>query len=393
MSEVLYSKCSTERKKEYQIITSIIKEGNSKYVLKKAPNQSAVDHVEKLLKYKEYQTVYEETEVRFAPCTKERAGVVRVEYIDGQKYTDVIRTLIDEKDWEQLFDLMVNYWRLISKVKNIVPFESCSEFEAVFGKVEGSMLGDAAAGVNIDMISDNIILSEECKYVIDYEWIFDFPVPLSYVYYRSVCSSPIFQKVPPEVRERFMVIAGITLEEENAFKKMEENFQSYVSEVALSQLREDINQPAYQLDPIHPGITSNDILVQDTEGHTIFFCRTLGRDESFEFEAKNAGDYTIQFIGDINAIRMNYTAQLPETTIMLEETNAKCVVASDYYFEDAPCFKLKISAPAKVIVSFVILEENNVYHSLMIQGIQLDREARSQKGYLAKTLLKKVFNK
>ena len=122
------------------------------------------------------------------------------------------------------------------------------QFENVFGTVKlGNIEPERIMGcsfADIDLVPENVIVSGSGEYVTDYEWVFDFPLPVDYVVYRAIRTymysggkrNALLQY---DLYER----AGITSEIRNIFDYMESNFQKYVkgSRVTAAELYEDID--------------------------------------------------------------------------------------------------------------------------------------------------------
>ncbi len=83
---------------------------------------------------------------------------------------------------------------------------------------------------NIDVLFENILLTEEGNYCLDYEWVFDFPVPEHFVKYRILyyfCEQ--YGSLMGKVSAREVLAAfGITSELVQVYQKMEVSFQNYV---------------------------------------------------------------------------------------------------------------------------------------------------------------------
>ena len=70
-------------------------------------------------------------------------------------------------------------------MKNAKEFETSPEFEEVFGQVSMPRGVLASKYLDVDLIFDNIIKTDKGWQIIDYEWTFDFLVPINYVFYRA----------------------------------------------------------------------------------------------------------------------------------------------------------------------------------------------------------------
>lgn len=104
------------------------------------------------------------------------------------------------------------------------------DFEKVFGKVELPENLTCSEITDIDMICDNIMLTDPIT-IVDYEWTFEFPVPCEFVLYRIIhyyvqTHKTLRTAVGEEMLyEKF----GITEEQRKGFVRMEEGFQKYIT--------------------------------------------------------------------------------------------------------------------------------------------------------------------
>lgn len=140
----------------------------------------------------------------------------------GQLPVAVLRTAMD-----QIYDIGPEYRS---------PFVRTAEFDEVFGEAlseaEFEILGsDTTCMVsNIDALFENMLMTEDGIYCLDYEWVFLFPVPEHFVKYRILYyfyeqySSVMRQLGLPDILAAF----DITAEMADVYRKMEINFQNYV---------------------------------------------------------------------------------------------------------------------------------------------------------------------
>lgn len=113
------------------------------------------------------------------------------------------------------------------------PFQMTEEFREVFGELPQGLDRDAVSleASNIDALFENILLTEEGRYCLDYEWVFFFPIPVEYVKYRILF---YFFRQYKSLLTGYGDVAhwlkefGITAQKAKAYEEMEEGFQSYV---------------------------------------------------------------------------------------------------------------------------------------------------------------------
>ena len=115
----------------------------------------------------------------------------------------------------------------------IVPFTVTPEFTDIFGTVPD--LEDFSYKVsNIDGLFENLMITEmdgrEQLYCLDYEWVFDFPVPARFVQYRNLAY--FYYKYQGLMSysslEEFLQEFGIGSGLASVYASMEASFQSYV---------------------------------------------------------------------------------------------------------------------------------------------------------------------
>lgn len=187
MREILFSKYSIERSPQFAIRTSIVRDGERRWVEKAPMTQDAAAHVERLAtSYDALCRIYEGTRVRPCPVTVEN-GLARFEFQEGRSFHERLERLIAEKDEEGILALCKEFESIVRSGAGVEKFRKTPEFVHVFGDVE---LPDGLTAMpfsNVDWIFENLIEDENGDItLIDYEWCFDFPVPLEYVLYRSL---------------------------------------------------------------------------------------------------------------------------------------------------------------------------------------------------------------
>lgn len=234
---VEYAKYNRLRAPQYQISTRIVTDRNNfRYVEKKALREEAKAHIAALAANGRKLSGLSDT-VTPVGVIREADGKVYFPYIAGRGlirdinkniYNTEKLKLAMEAAMAQMFDF---------KPEAYVDFVPTEDFRKVFG-VEGFSLRTkqrimSLKASNIDMIFENYMVEEttgKC-YILDYEWVFDFPVPVDYLRYRTVYyyymknSAYLIGKIGPE---QFLEEFGITREMADQFAKMEDGFQQYV---------------------------------------------------------------------------------------------------------------------------------------------------------------------
>ena len=125
-------------------------------------------------------------------------------------------------------------------VKGVEDFHVTEAFQRMFGEVMELEGYTAAKNVSFDMVAANIVLSDNKIYILDYEWTFDFAVPLKFILYRSILLNAALFVIPKEKKKILMEKMDISEKEYELFLQMEIAFQKYVTGVSLNNLYADM---------------------------------------------------------------------------------------------------------------------------------------------------------
>ncbi len=249
-----FAKCSVERKDEYKIITRIFEENGEKLVEKCAVNKKANAHVNRMAELAKTNPYLTEN-VCLVPCEAVADGVVRFPYIEGQRLDKVIDEAVKQGRLEDAWNEIRRLKEIIMNVSGKEVFHVNEEFRTVFGQIPQPEEGDkqeepvdplavlegyeAVKHINMDMVAANIILADKI-YILDYEWNFDFAIPLKYILFRSILFNGTLNVMPEEQRKTLMEIIEITDEEWQLFWQMEVSWQHFVTGTSLTDLYPDM---------------------------------------------------------------------------------------------------------------------------------------------------------
>ncbi len=231
MENVIYSKFSCERKKQFQIVTKITEENNIRHIRKQALGKAGCAHVDSLAdKMDMLKNSESYRNVSIVKSEIRSPGIVELEYIYGKTFEAVINDIAARGNRDGLIDEIKKFFNLF-EVKT--PFKYTEGFKEVFGDIElkdGYMCMDVS---NIDLLFSNIILKDNRYYVSDYEWVFAFPVPFKYIEFRSIAFNVMISQLEKDSIDKIYESLDISREEIDMFYKMEINFQNYVSGIKL----------------------------------------------------------------------------------------------------------------------------------------------------------------
>ena len=224
---IIFSKFSNDRRREFSIRTDILEEDGVRTVRKYPANEAAVEHVLHLSKIAEMlKAQYAATRFLPAECHMEGDAAVFA-YIPGTLLESEADRMFEE-DEEKAAAFVSSYFNEIERMADR-RFFMTDRFSEVFGFEEVPDGEKCCAVTNIDLVFGNIVVNGGRWNVIDYEWTFDFPIPVRFVEWR-VLHNYLYENTKRAyltgkgLFERF----GFTAEETEVFGRMENHFQQYV---------------------------------------------------------------------------------------------------------------------------------------------------------------------
>lgn len=241
----IFIKYNKTRKETFQIKTAICTDREDAritgkigphYVEKAALSLDGVQHI--LSFEQKYQALIRQHRcLKVAePVFSQGRNAVKFPYLTGKTWAEALGEEIESGcppletlrgAMEQIYDI---------RPESRKPFELTEEFLDVFGDgmEDGAaklLSRDTACDVsNIDALFENMLLTEDGIYCLDYEWVFLFPVPEHFVRYRILYY--FYEQYSSLMKglglDAFLNAFGITPEMANVYRQMEASFQNYV---------------------------------------------------------------------------------------------------------------------------------------------------------------------
>ena len=192
--EIIYSRFSTERAEEYGLITRIVeKENGERELEKQAASPEANAHIDRMA------AAEKKLSEEFAPSGLSVNRVLRQEESAGchkvrfQYLSDTVTleakagSLLMSQRHEEAADLIRE---LTAKIRSAAgcPFKVTDAFRSLFGKEQADVPWPADEKslpfTDLDMVAENVLADDEAQTLTDYEWICDYPVPVSFLIWR-----------------------------------------------------------------------------------------------------------------------------------------------------------------------------------------------------------------
>ena len=196
--KVLYAKMSTDRDRHFSVATTIEQQDGNKMVVKRAMTPEAKRHLKNMIKQPEEHGGFR------TMVGGEIPDGIAYPFLEEESLGQQAKRAVYAHDMGKIRKLVHQVYQMCQKetdrvIQRQIRSQEMSgrertEFTKVFGtaKMPEDLLCIAPA--NIDLILDNIFEKDGGYCVIDCEWIFDFPVPVSFILWR--CINELYSSYP-----------------------------------------------------------------------------------------------------------------------------------------------------------------------------------------------------
>lgn len=186
--KAVFAKYNRTRKEDFQIRTAILEENGKRYVEKTALTAAAESHIRSMSeKYEKLTSVNPAVKVLEPHYSKDNKAV-RFGFLKGKTLAEILGEQITGKK-APVEALKAAMDRVFGQaVLKKEPFTPTDQFKEVFGDSEEILsLQDTSYEVsNIDGLFENLMETQDGLYCLDYEWVFDFPIPAGFIRYRNL---------------------------------------------------------------------------------------------------------------------------------------------------------------------------------------------------------------
>lgn len=320
---IIYTKYSNERSMEFRIRTDILKkEDGSRQIRKTAASVQADAHIKQI--YEHYRALEEDfagSGLSVNRCEVKEDGVY-FPFLEGRTLEERLDWLLAKNETDRLVAEIERYFAMFVPDENadntneVTEFAAAPEFERVFGKV--SFVGKQMCRrvSDIDMIFSNAMEQGDGFELIDYEWTFDFPVPLKFIQYRCL-HYYIYGNSTRDALTRLDLFGhfGISEEEREQFAAMERQFQQYM----LGSYT-----PCWKLyDAVSDGIIDTNALIKNESAR-----KSKNAIEIYFDDGRNFGPWNCEKRRCAENGRVELEIVLPQDTksVRIDPCSEKCVV-------------------------------------------------------------------
>ena len=230
---IIFSKYSDSRDNKFKIRTSIIKKAKgTKIVEKVALNDKAIQHLEKIYNnYNLLKNKYNSTSFNLLECRKCNKNI-EFDFLEGKTFVEILNEELSKNGLNGIVDKLIKIKEKLYKIKDEKNFSISRDFIEIFGNIDFKEEVEGITPANIDFIGSNLIVDKENQdffNIIDYEWVFNFSVPINYIIYRMVLYYGN-ENTNPKIfnLERILEKLDIKKIEIEKYDKMNKNFTNYV---------------------------------------------------------------------------------------------------------------------------------------------------------------------
>ncbi|MEG1270126.1 MAG: hypothetical protein RSD54_02270 [Ruthenibacterium sp.] len=236
--KILFCKANRKYRKPFQLSTLIFKKEDGQYgVCKRALSSEAKAHLTNMLQARD----------RLAACfsnltlcpAKWQNDVLEFDYISGEPLEGKFLCALQKSSKDEFFYWIDFYDKCFETAeKNQCKFEQTEAFTRIFGEQPELIGMDAFCYSTQEITWNNLLLQKDEKPVlIDYEWCFDFPMPVEYLkmrgIYRMYLNVPQFEEFVPIAKVFQHLQYQMTIAQ---CKKMEDAFFHYITVEPETQL-------------------------------------------------------------------------------------------------------------------------------------------------------------
>lgn len=231
---ILYSKFNPQRKKQFQLCTTIENIDSKLFSVKTATHEEARQFLESF--FQKYNLLKESgLPFCFVAPEKIQENKVHFSFIEKETLDTKLFQLVQQGDKKAFIAMLQTFYDLLKKV-SVEECGATKDSADVFGW-SGDEVFDCLPVGCMDLNFGNIIWDDEIKNikVFDYEWTFSFPIPYRYVFFRSV--STFYSKyIQYDLNKSIASISNIfeifhfTKKEQEKFITFEYHFQKYVND-------------------------------------------------------------------------------------------------------------------------------------------------------------------
>ncbi len=290
-SGAVYAKFSDDRDRRFAIRTDIVQTKDGRNVVKRALFPEGRAHLQNMAAcYDALREAFMRRGVLVGEMKGLSEDAVCFDYVEAPETLESrAKHLLSQGKREEAFALVRRLAKLAEDLADR-PFVWSAQFGETFGCADYPYADKSMQITDLDMVAENVLLRDSQWSLIDYEWLYAFPVPVRFVTFR-IWHYFIARALPEVPQIDILLAEGFSAEEVERFRMMEEHWQSYVKG-QRTPLRELYPQ-------ISPGSRNIEVELQlGRQKAEEVFRGTVYYSDSEEYAEKNALHTSLHLLPD-----------------------------------------------------------------------------------------------
>ena len=327
---ILMVKHSVERKPQYRQLTVITQDDmtGQKSAVKYPADARAKNHIISYCQKEELlnRLLKDGADIIIAPCQKVENDGVRFDYYDYPRLSDQLTRCSEE----EYCGILKQFWEKLTEAFGIEPFVPSEQFHEMFGNEipDGKYISLTVS--NIDINFNNVFVTDNNQFIlIDYEWVTQAPVPLAFLFFRSLVVESTFTQMDKDSQLRIFEAFDINETTLKCFWHMEYAFQHYVANDydKLDTYREKLIEKEYTNVKIDELIYANQNYQQRTHELSVYKQAYDEQQKAIETlnqqrdEYKDAYDRQAETVKTLNQQRDEYKVAYDRQVEAIETLN------------------------------------------------------------------------
>lgn len=229
----VYIKYNQNRNDRFCICTEILKKSGDLIVLKSSASAESKNFLDQILcNYEKLN----KSNFSIKPVGVKNNGENSIvfDYMQGETLESLLLKSLRANNPDEFIKLLNEYKHAVLDNAMIMHTVN-ADFIDIFGEHKDEIAQESLRAGIFDLNFDNIIRSRDKSdlRLIDYEWMFDFPMPVKYIFFRALVNfyAKFFMNYPNRLLplNKAYELFGINDEEKNRFKFYDLNFIKYFS--------------------------------------------------------------------------------------------------------------------------------------------------------------------
>lgn len=237
------AKLSANRRENFRIATFIEEYDNELIAIKRPLNRKSKDHLIKMSQACQKNKIIKLNYLK----SEYNNNALSYPFIEKKPLDVVLLDLIGKNDTDKFLEYVKSFSKVIKESAIICNDYHNSKFAEVFGNKKDDRFHKCLEYPNLDLIFNNVFMNEDEYIIIDYEWCFDFPVPVDFILWRTITIfyyiNEFLENIIPQ--NKLLEELGLPKKRYSTFLEWDQKFLSFVRGGKSYQIP---NKPIIHLD-------------------------------------------------------------------------------------------------------------------------------------------------